>query len=261
MNALAGLELGIKVERLAGLICSMQANALQVTLQCMQLQALLDSEQARTCDAVAAHAACAAVVVAMRAHTAHMEMQVVALETLRLLLRHTATFEVPMDAVVAAMRMYPKSCDLQHAAVVLLAAATHDNVEARWRAAQAGATDAVTAAMRAFPTELPLQLMGCQALAASRARQRTGAGTVATLDVVVAAMRAHARDAQLQEFALCALQAMDLDGPEALLHAPLQRALDAAATALHAHDGEAVAHSGCAAVLSIMARVRRPPDA
>jgi hypothetical protein len=256
MDALHILHLVAKVEALAGLIRT-EHDARRVVFLCTELVALLRSEEA--CDAAAALAAGAAVVAAMEAHKANVDVLEMAFEALRLLMLH-ASCEVPLDAVVASMRVHNLSQRLQITALLLLTAATREDPAACSRAELAGATHAVMAAMRAFSADERLQLYACQALVILHARAWVAATSGAALDALITTMRTHADSTELQEMALFALSKIELTGAEAVLQVPLQRALEAVAMAMRMHPTEAVAERGCTAMLNLMARVRSLPD-
>jgi hypothetical protein len=251
MDRLGTLQLGIRVERLTGLIRTALPDAHRLVLLCTELVALLRSEEAHACDVAAALAAGAAVVAAMGAHKANVDAQEMAFRALRALLQQ-ASCEVPLDAVVASMRMHTTSFRLQESGMVLLAAAILQNA-APSRAALVAATDAVVAAMRHFGADIHLQVIGCQALGVFQERTPDGCADSSAMDAVVTAMRTHADSTELQAMALQALCDMKFTGAP---QRRLQHALDAVVAAMRAHETEAVAATGCTAMLNLVTHVR-----
>ena len=215
-----------------------------------------------------------AVVAAMRAHPTNAGVQEEGISALTMLCgdavpsREARAAEAgAIEAVVAAMRAHPTHAGVQaegcHMLYAVSASDDAPNDVARARAAEVGALEAMVAAMRAHAYDVEVQENGCWALAnvvgqgrvadsessdaVGRSRssflmacaraQRAAASSA--IEAVVAALRAHPREAGVQENGCLALAKICISGDGAG-RARKQRAvelgaLEAATAALRAH--------------------------
>jgi len=172
-----------------------------------------------------------------------------------------------LEAVVAAMRAHPTHAGVQaegcHMLYAVSASDDAPNDVARARAAEVGALEAMVAAMRAHAYDVEVQENGCWAIANVVGQGRVAdsessdtvgrsrssflmacaraqrAATSSAIEAVVAALRAHPREAGVQENGCLALAKICISGDGAG-RALKQRAvelgaLEAATAALRAH--------------------------
>jgi hypothetical protein len=226
----------------AALIARLQAHSADPEVQAQCCQALCDSSQLSE---EAALSFLPAIVLTLRAHPAHAELQRNGCALLGLICRarsedalaSAAGADDGVRAVIAALRAHRDDADLQCSCCAALNAVTVAGL--RETAVDAGAVQAVVAALRVHVLYARVDLI-CDALGQITVRQPLAvaqAGAAGAVAAVVAALRAHLVSAQVQAsgcFALGSLAFADEMQTEAI-HAG---AIEAILLALRTHAAD-----------------------